>query len=223
MDQDQLWAAIDSQRLRTVELLDDLTPAEWEQASLCDGWTVRDVAAHLTMQQMTLLAGLKGFLRHPGKMNHVIHAAAVSGAARPTDQLLREIGSMVGSRRTNVGLTPRETLIDIIVHGQDIAIPLRRRLDVEPEAAKEAATQVWSYRTSRKGRRMARVFRPLPSTPYRLIATDTDWSAGDGPEVRGPTLALLLLLTGRRAGYAQLDGPGVAALGTALGLHGADD
>ena len=219
MDQDQLWAAIDSQRLRTVELLEDLTPAEWKQASFCDGWTVRDVAAHLTMQQMTLVAGLRAFLQHPGSMNHVIHAVAVSAAAQSADQLLAGIKGMLGSRRTNVGLTPRETLIDIIVHGQDIAIPLRRRLDVPTEAAQEAATHVWSYRTTRKGRRMARVFRPLPSTSYRLTATDTDWSAGEGPEIQGPILALLLLLTGRTAGYPQLDGPGAAPLGTALGLR----
>ncbi|MCE3276326.1 MAG: maleylpyruvate isomerase family mycothiol-dependent enzyme, partial [Propionibacteriaceae bacterium] len=54
MNDDELWAAIDAQRVRTVRLLQDLTPANWELDSLCDGWRVRDVAAHLTMQQMTL-------------------------------------------------------------------------------------------------------------------------------------------------------------------------
>ena len=59
MNEDELWAAIDAQRVRTVRLLQDLTPADWELASLCDGWPVRDVAAHLTMQQMTLGDALK--------------------------------------------------------------------------------------------------------------------------------------------------------------------
>ena len=131
MNDDELWAAIDAQRVRTVKLLQDLTPAEWDHASLCDGWRVRDVAAHLTMQQMTLRDGLKGLLRHPGGMNHVIHAAAVSEAnRRPPEQLIAEISGTIGSRRFNVGVTPRETLLDIIVHGQDIAIPLRRQLEV---------------------------------------------------------------------------------------------
>ena len=88
MNDDEVWAAIDAQRLRTVKLLEDLTPAEWDHASLCDGWRVRDVAAHLTMQQMTLGDALKGFLRHPGGMNHVIHAAAVSDANRRPRSLL---------------------------------------------------------------------------------------------------------------------------------------
>jgi hypothetical protein len=64
---------------------------------------------------------------------------------------------------------------------------------------------------------MARVFRPLPYSSYRLIATDTEWSVGDGPEIRGPILAILLLLTGRTAGYTDLAGPGAAALRATLG------
>ena len=86
---------------------------------------------------------------------------------------------------------------DILVHSQDIAIPLRRRLDVPTEAAAIAATQVWSSQDSRKGRLLSRVFRPVPYRSYRLIATDTEWAVGDGPEIRGPILAILLLLTGR--------------------------
>ena len=49
MNDDQLWAAIDAQRLRIVTLLEDLTPVERDHASLYDGWRVRDVAAHLTL------------------------------------------------------------------------------------------------------------------------------------------------------------------------------
>jgi uncharacterized protein (TIGR03083 family) len=218
MNDDELWAVIDAQRARTVRLLQDLKPADWELASLCDGWRVRDVAAHLTMQQMTLGDALMALLRHPGGMNHVNHANAVSAANRPTEELIAEIGGMIGSRRHNVGVTPRDTLIDIIVHGQDIAIPLRRRLDVPTEAAAIAATQVWSSQDSRKGRLLSRVFRPVPYRSYRLIATDTEWAVGDGPEIRGPILAILLLLTGRTAGYTELAGPGAAALAATLGL-----
>jgi len=219
MNDDELWAAIDAQRTRTVNLLEDLTPAEWDHTSLCDGWRIRDVAAHLTMQQMTLRDGLKGLLRHPGGMNHVIHVAAISRANRcPPEQLIAEIRGTIGSRRFNVGVTPRETLLDIIVHGQDMAIPLRRQLEVPAKAAAFTATQLWTYQSSRKGRWMARVFRPVPFRSYRLIATDTEWSVGEGPEIRGPILAIVLLLSGRAAGFADLTGPGAAALGAALGL-----
>jgi uncharacterized protein (TIGR03083 family) len=62
MTDDEIWAAIDAHRLRTAELLERLSDDEWCHPSLCDGWTVRDVAAHLTLQQIRLgPALLEGF------------------------------------------------------------------------------------------------------------------------------------------------------------------
>ena len=194
MNDDELWSAIDTQRLRTIDLLDGLAPGEWDRPSLCDGWTVREVAAHLTLQQMTLGRALLAALRHPGGLNHVINASARDRATLPTDRIIAEIRGTIGSRRHNVGVTPQETLIDIVVHGQDMAVPLGRTVEVAPGVAATAAARVWA---SRKDRRKSAVFRRLPYDGHRLVATDTDWSAGEGPEIRGPALALLLLLTGR--------------------------
>lgn len=212
MDDHELWAAIDAQRERTAELLDRLTDDEWSQPSLCAGWTIRDVAAHLTLQQQGI-ADLLGFMiKHPGSlggMNRMINRAARFKAEWPTDQLITGIRSMIGSRRHNVGLTPVETLIDIVVHGQDIAIPLGRELEAPPTVSAIAATRVCSYGGTGK----AAVFDSLPLGPYRLIATDVDWSnGGDGPKIQGPMIALLLLLTGRRVALSRLQGPGVDAL-----------
>jgi uncharacterized protein (TIGR03083 family) len=49
LDRDQVWQAIDTQRTDLTVLLEDLSDDEWQQPSLCPGWTVRDVAAHLTL------------------------------------------------------------------------------------------------------------------------------------------------------------------------------
>jgi hypothetical protein len=49
-------------------------------------------------------------------------------------------------------------------------------------------------------------------TGFRLTATDTPWSIGDGPEVQAPIAAILLLSTGRLAALPQLSGPGAAGL-----------
>jgi hypothetical protein len=61
-----------------------------------------------------------------------------------------------------------------------------------------------------------RVPPPLPCVKkvagFRLTATDTTWSAGEGPEVRGPMAALLLVLCGRLVALPQLSGAGAAAL-----------
>ena len=55
MNVDDIWNTIDEQRARTADLLEQLTDDEWRRPSLCDGWTVRDVAAHLTLQQLTVV------------------------------------------------------------------------------------------------------------------------------------------------------------------------
>src|SRR2546429_461620 len=46
----------------------------------------------------------------------------------------------------------------------------------------------------------------------RLIANDVEWSAGVGPEVRGPGEAILMALNGRAPALADLEGDGVPVL-----------
>lgn len=208
MDDDDVWAVIDLQRRRTADLLAGLSGEQWDHSSLCEGWTVRDVAAHLTLQQMGLGAALLSALRHSGGLNHIILESARDRARRPADHLVADLRATVGSRRHNVGVTSLETLIDILVHGQDIAVPLGLELPMPHEAAAVAAERV----RSTGGTRTARVFRRLPLEDVRLVATDVSWTAGEGREIRGPVAALLLLLTGRRAGLDRLTGSGAEML-----------
>jgi uncharacterized protein (TIGR03083 family) len=216
MDEDEVWAAIDVERTRIADLLETLTPEEWERPSLCDGWRVRDVAAHLPMGQEGFVRVLLGALRHPGPINHVIRETARARGARPTDELVAALRATVGARRPNLGVTYLETLVDVLVHGQDIAVPLGRELTPSVDAAAVAATRVWTDRQTRRGRRRSRVFHSLPTEGYRFTATDVSWSAGEGPEIRGPVLAILLVLTGRPAGRSDLTGEGTVRLAQSL-------
>ncbi|OJF11532.1 uncharacterized protein (TIGR03083 family) [Couchioplanes caeruleus] len=168
---------------------------------------MRDVAAHLTLQQIRLGEALGMMLRAPGGMDRMIdHAARRQAAALTTMEITARIRGMVGSPRRNIGVTHLEALIDALVHSQDIAIPLGRRLELPVEAAATAASRAWSMRW------------PLPSPAttvvkaFRVTATDTTWSGGDGPQVRGPIAAILLVSAGRLAALPQLTGPGVAEL-----------
>jgi uncharacterized protein (TIGR03083 family) len=203
MDRDEVWRAIDAHRLSLADLLEQLTDAQWRQPSLCDGWTVRDVAAHLTLAQARLPMVLAELVRAGGAMKRAIHDGAIRRASRPTAQIIAEIRGMVGSQRHIQGVTYRETLIDILVHSQDIAVPLGRRLDLRPDAAAFAATRVWES---------GYPFWPRKRLAgFALTATDVDWSVGEGGEVRGPIAAILLLLTGRNVALAQLTGTGSPA------------
>ena len=211
MDRDQVWQVIDAQRLKLASLLEQLSADEWRQPSLCAGWTVRDVAAHLTLQQVGPGGALGMMVRWRGSLDRTIHhVACLRATALPTSQITAEIRGMAGSRRHNIGVTYLETLTDILVHGQDIAIPLGRPHDVPPQAAARAASRLLSMRWP----------PPLPAsrklTGFRLTATDTPWSAGEGPEVSAPISALLLVCAGRLAVLPQLSGEGAGDLAARL-------
>lgn len=97
---------------------------------------------------------------------------------------------------------PLDPLVDILVHGQDIARPLGRQREMAVDRVAPALDHAWS---SMFYGRPDKRFRGL-----RFIATDAGWSAGEGTrEVRGPASDLLLLVTGRAAGLAGLTGVGV--------------
>jgi uncharacterized protein (TIGR03083 family) len=215
LDRDEVWQVIDEQRRGLADLLEGLSDEQWRQPSLCGGWTVREVAAHLTLQQLGPgdVLGMLG--RWRGSIDRTIeHEARRCATALRTDQIVARIRGMVGSRRHTLGVTHLETLTDNLVHAQDIAIPLSLRHDMPPAAAAVASSRVLSMRWP----------PPLPSARkvagFRLTATDTPWSAGEGPQVRGPMAALLLVCAGRVAAMSQLTGPGAAALAGRLSATG---
>ena len=206
-DLDAVWAAIDSERLGLADLLDDLAPAEWEHPSLCAGWRVRDVAAHLALAQTGTRRAALDLLRARGSLPRMIHDSAVRHAAFPTEQLTAQIRAMAGSRRTAPGVTPLEPLLDVLVHGQDVAVPLGRPRPMPVGAATTAATRVWDMPWP-----MSTTFSPRRRLAgLRLVATDAEWAVGEGDLVEGPVRALLMVLTGRTAAVRdQLSGPGAS-------------
>jgi uncharacterized protein (TIGR03083 family) len=130
----------------------------------------------------------------------ITHAAARSPAA-----LVAELRALGDSRRKPAITTLNNLLFDTLVHVQDVAVPLGLTADMPLHAAQEGAARVWRMGWPFWARRRLR--------GLHLTATDVDWSAGEGAEVRGPVQALLLLLTGRpAAALPQLTGPGMAQL-----------
>lgn len=211
LDHERLWQVIGSQRRNLADLLDELSDEQWRHPSLCAGWTVRDVAAHLTLQQLGLRDLIGTTLRWRGTMDRTIqHAARRRAGSRTTEQLTAEIRATADSRRHTLGVTELETLTDIMVHSQDIALPLGHQLDMPSDAAAASASRTLTMRW------------PPPQPAVRivrrfgLVATDVTWSAGTGPQVTGPISALLLICTGRTAALPQLSGEGVPELAAAL-------
>ncbi len=209
MDVDDVWRSIDSERLSLADLLDDLSPAEWATPSLCAGWLVRDVAAHLTQAQMELRAAIVPAIRAGGSFNRMIRDSALRVGPLPDDEYGRRIRAMVGSRRRAPFVSPVEPLLDVLVHGQDIAIPLGRPRPVPPVPAALAAQRVWDLHFLFRARKRL--------AGLQLRATDGDLVLGEGAPVEGTTGDLLLLITGRTATVHRLSGEGVRRLPTADG------
>lgn len=199
-----IWSTIDEERGSLADLLEQLPPADWERPSLCSGWRVRDVAAHLALAHTGARAAVPALLRARGSFDRMVDQTARAHAVVPTAQLVAEIRAMRGSRRHAVGTSIVEPLTDVLVHGQDVARPLGIERDVPPAAAAISADRVWQLNWPFWPRRRLQ--------GLALEATDHPWRVGAGEPVTGSMGDLLLLLTGRTCALDRLGGAGVPAL-----------
>ena len=189
MDADQIWVVIDAQRADLADVLESLTPQQWASPSLCEGWKVRDVAAHLTHSHMSVPRVFFEALRSGFRFDPMIRRLAVDDS-RPQAQIVAALRGMVGSRGKIPGTSDRDPLMDILVHGQDITVPLGIDRPMPSDAAVEVANHLWRMRfPMNPARRLHGV---------RLVATDADFAAGEGRDVRMPIRDVVMTLAGRR-------------------------
>jgi hypothetical protein len=109
-------------------------------------------------------------------------------------------------------IKPQESLVDHIVHQQDMRRPLGLPRKVPAERLLAALGVVTVYPGVGGAAGAKNRARGL-----RLAATDVNWSYGKGPGVRGTGEALLLALTGRPIMLDELTGDGVPALRDRIG------
>jgi uncharacterized protein (TIGR03083 family) len=205
MERTDVSTTVDRERLELADRLSSLTAEQWATASLCKEWTVRDVVAHLTLVDVPPVRLTAELARNRFSVNRTVRETARRRARElTTDQLVGRLRGLVGNRRHPIGTGQLDPLVDVLVHWQDIAVPLGIEHPMPPEAAVAAAGRVarmgfWGpQRRALKG--------------VRLEATDVDWSFGHGEAVRGPIAVLLLLLTGRRVRLDEVTGPGAGQL-----------
>ncbi|MCD2468457.1 MULTISPECIES: maleylpyruvate isomerase family mycothiol-dependent enzyme [unclassified Streptomyces] len=189
-------------------LIDDLTrldDAQWRRPSLCDGWTVHDVLAHLVDNaRATRLGFLTDLVRARFDFDRQ-NTRGVERARGTTPQETLERFRRVASRTSAPPAPLDSRLVEEIVHGEDIRRPLGLARVYPPRAVDRALRLQARTPVSFGGAKetLSRV---------RITATDADLTIGTGPEAEGPALSLLLAVTGRTAVLTDLRGPGVAAL-----------
>lgn len=192
MERDEVWQHTIAQRVAVRDVLRGLSAEEWDRPSLCAGWRVRDVAAHLISGPQLGLVGtgraLGGLWR--GYNGMILHDGRRRGGA-PVAAILAQYDEWAEVPRGPLTVTYVEPLIDAIVHAQDVVRPLGRSLAAPPEASAVAADRVRLLAAFFGTRRFL--------SGVRMVATDTDWARGSGRELRAPMLELLMMSTGRPA------------------------
>jgi len=202
------WTTIAAERRALADQLEALTDAQWATPSLCDGWTVHDVAAHLAGVNLIKMSEVVVALARSrfsfARANRVMVARQ---AARPSAEIVADLRRLADGRFAPPGLGSVAPLTDILVHGQDIRIPLGLATDRPVQPWRDSL----DFLVTKKARR-GFVGKALPG--LRFSATDLDWSHGEGAgnEVSGPAIAVALALLGRPALVDQLEGPGTPAL-----------
>lgn len=185
-----------------MEFLGTLTPDEWETPSLCEGWRVRDVVAHLLYDTIPLHRYLLAAARNGPNLNRLNTRLVDSEHATPPATLLERLSAIDRGTVTGLGrLGPKVGVADMLVHHQDIRRPLGRPRSIDPDRLRQvlAFPDPFAF-TRRRTRRLT------------FVATDLDWTKGEGPEVRGTAESLALAVAGRPVVLDELDGDGVATL-----------
>lgn len=192
-----------------AELLHQLDDAQWDAASLCEGWRVRDVISHMCVGYTTpMLPLLAKVARRGFSVPKVSYAESIAYGSAHTPAELVTVWDDIRANHIRKGIAkvikPNEALVDHMIHHQDIRRPLGLPRAMPTDrlvAALDVVPTLGPFVSSKK--RVAGLC---------LVATDVDWSHGDGPEVRGAGEAILLAASGRPATLDELDGDGVEIL-----------
>jgi uncharacterized protein (TIGR03083 family) len=201
-----VWDAVRDERLDLAERLNGLDAGEWDMASLCHKWRIRDVLAHVTAgAQGAYGVGpvMSGMVRHGFSFSRWMADDGRRRGEQDPTRTLRLLEEAAGSRKSPPGAPTVSVLTDVMIHGQDICRPLGLERNISEEHLIPVAGFVQSTFVFGAKKRTAGL---------KLCATDMDWSHGDGPEVTGTAEALVMAMAGRKVALGDLAGEGKAAL-----------
>lgn len=201
-------------RLRAADLLAGLTPEQWRTPSLCAGWTVRDIAGHLVDALETktgVVRMMLALIRYRGSLDRMVDARARRSARRSTADLVAGLRELAAVRLNPPVIGPLGPMTDSLIHLRDIARPLGVGATPPPDEWRVVLDLLADPRPA------TRNLVPRDRLGgLRLVATDQAWQHGAGREVRGPSEALAMAISGRPAALADLEGEGVALLSDRL-------
>jgi uncharacterized protein (TIGR03083 family) len=194
-----LQSAVTTEFLTVAETLDRLPESGWDTPSLCAGWRVREVAAHMTMPVRYSAEQFGAELQAcGGDFTRLSNLVATRDATLPISAL---VGNMRDERLhhwTPPGGGQAGALNHVVIHGLDMTVPLgtgRNSRDSTLRAVLDDLT---------RGETHAHFGFDLEG--LRLQATDMDWSFGSGTTISGAAEDLALLVCGRSLPPGRIEG-----------------
>lgn len=205
----QLWTMIRAARRSLADDLTGLTEDDWRRQSLCAGWTVEQVVAHLTAGASIGRWRWLASILAAGFRPDVHNERRLLEHLGPTPEDTRHrFEGVIDAEVAPTGDTAAY-LGEVMVHGEDIRRPLGIAAAVD--------VGMWTAVAEFYARRDFTVSSRTLTAGLRLEADDGPFRAGRGSEVTGTTLALVMAMAGRRDYLDELNGAGLDALRERIG------
>jgi uncharacterized protein (TIGR03083 family) len=199
-----LMPMVHAERKSLSEFLSTLEPAQWTAPTWCNKWNVQDLVGHLTAAgNITAPHFFGGFIKTGFNFDKFVEGDLRNfNGGSPADVKAR-YDKIITSNHKPPG-PAYVALGEIMVHGEDIRRPLGAKGD---HPAEHLVTLAERYKKTGAPLRGKKRVEGL-----KLTATDVDWTSGEGPEVRGPCMSLILAMVGRAGALADCEGDGVDTL-----------
>ncbi|KAB2339441.1 maleylpyruvate isomerase family mycothiol-dependent enzyme [Actinomadura rudentiformis] len=200
MNETELRSEIAAERRELAELLGDLPAGEWDAPSLCEGWRIREVAAHITMAyRYSAPRVIFELVRSGGSFDRMLDRCARRDAASiPADDLHASLRDNTTHPWKPPGGGYAGALTHDVVHGLDMTIAL----GLERRVPERRLRVVLEGLASPKGLK----YFGADLDGIELRADDMDWSFGSGAPVTGAAQDLAMVLCGRRLPAGRLSG-----------------
>lgn len=199
-----VMSMVHAERKSLADFLGGLLPEQWSAKTTCEQWTVQDLVGHLVAAaHITAPHFFGGLVKTGFSFNRFVDGDLKQYAAGTPADVLERFRGIISSTRKPPGPT-YVALGEVMVHGEEI----RRSQGVKGEhPAEHVVTLAEMYKKTGPPLRAKKRVVGL-----KLRATDVDWSTGEGPEVAGPGMSLILAMVGRTSALEDCTGDGVETL-----------
>lgn len=200
---DEIWSLVHAERLALISDLETLDDAQWRVPSLCAGWSVHDVVAHLVDNaranfiRLFIAMAKAGFSLDRQNANGI--AAEKAGTPAATLHRLREVSTLRAAPPAPLA----SRIVEEIAHGEDI----RRAVGLQREYPERSLELAIGYQAATpQGVGGAKEL----AGKVQFCSDDEKFRRGIGPQIVGTRLELLMLVSGRGEHAVGLSGPGMA-------------